>query len=479
LKSAAPKPVGVLWDLFNQSPNNVGNAIVWPPANTGSKVLSSTGGTPDIVPGRPYFLTITNPNPTAVSFAYGVWFDISTLANCVTSPSFVAEAGVPRYFQFDVPNPAAPGSVPQAVSFYLTGVPGSITGLRSNVTVVLSQRLPLPDLSHYDYVSSQPDTNDNIVMVLTNTTPFPIQSNTWYVGVFNQADTSVPFSVQACVSPTYPQIVVLTNDVPFVADPASPLVAPPGPPRQFFFQFQVTNEVDAVLFELYNLSGDADLVLQRDIPPTMAPYYAGSFEPGTNWEQIVVRVSPQIPSLVGNWYLGVYNNEGANIAYSLRGIVSSNGLLQSIQEPPVPTVSALPAGQGVLVSWYSVIGEYYQVQSATNRVDWRPVPGGLIRATTPLTTFVVNGGAGALDIYRVVHLSSLNLPGAPLQIQLLLASHQVRLSWSTVIINGILQYADSPAGPWFNLNVQPIITGGQYVVFEPIGVIPRYYRLLQ
>ena len=66
--------------------------------------------------------------------------------------------------------------------------------------MVLSEHLPLPDLDHYDYISQQPCTNDEIVMVVTNSTPFPIQTNRWYVGVFNTTATNVPFAVQACVN---------------------------------------------------------------------------------------------------------------------------------------------------------------------------------------------------------------------------------------------------------------------------------------
>jgi hypothetical protein len=211
----------------------------------------------------------------------------------------------------------------------------------------------------------------------------------------------------------------------------------------------------------------------------MAPYYGASLRPGTNWEQVVARVSPEVPSLLGNWYVGIYNNEAANVAYTLRAVVSSNGILQSIQEPPVPAVLALPAGQGVLLSWYSIEGEYYQVQSTLpNQVNWQPVPGGLIHASTPLTTFIVPSSAGSLDIYRVIHLSPNNLPGAPLQIQLW-TNNQVRISWSSAFPNAILQYANSPFGPWFDANLPVNLVGNQYVVFDVIRQAPRYYRLLQ
>jgi hypothetical protein len=182
---------------------------------------------------------------------------------------------------------------------------------------------------------------------------------------------------------------------------------------------------------------------------------------------------------MGNWFVGIYNNEAANVAYTLRASISSNGILNSIQEPPVPTVLALPAGQGVLLSWYSIEGEYYQVQSSTpSPINWQPVPGGLIHATTPLTTFIVTGAGGSLDIYQIVHLNPNNLPMAPLQIQLW-TNNQVRISWSSTFPNAILQYANSPLGPWLDANLPATLVGARYIVFDVIRDAPRFYRLLQ
>ena len=67
----------------------------------------------------------------------------------------------------------------------------------------------------------------------------------------------------------------------------------------------------------------------------MVPYFAGSFQPGTTPEQIVVRTSAAVPDLRGDWYLGVYNNQLTNdVAYTIRAILPEGGIL----------VSALPTG---------------------------------------------------------------------------------------------------------------------------------------
>jgi subtilisin-like proprotein convertase family protein len=463
---------GVLWSLNNSAPN-FANAIVWPPAPSGSKLLSTNGTPPYFVPGQPYYLTVTNPNPTAMTFAVGVWFDILGLTNCQPVSNFVWQAGVPRYFQFDVsPDAVPPGTVPQAVSFYLTGVSNSFTGVRSNVTVVLSEHLPLPDLSHYDYISSQPGTNDDIVMVVTNTTPFPIQTNRWYVGVFSSADTLVPFTVDACVSPAYPVLIPLTNSVPFVADINNPFAAPPGPPQNFFFQFQITNSVDGVLFEMYNLSGDADLVLQRDVPPTMAPYFAGSFRGGLEPEQIVVRRSFDVPDLRGNWYLGVYNNLSTKVAYTVRAALPLNGMLISAV-PLQQTLSPLPPPRGRLLQWNSVVGEYYLVESVTDLSQTNGTPvGPPIRATTPVTTMEVS----ATGLFIVQQVPPTSIATTQLYIQLW-TNNMVRISWSTNFPNLTLQFASSPLGPWIDVSLPVTIEGNRFVVYDVIGPAPRFYRL--
>ena len=178
------------------------------------------------------------------------------------------------------------GLLRDAQPFDYAGVQALVTPPTPRLPVL---HLPLPDLAHYDYISARPCTNDEILLVVTNSTPFPIQTNRWYVGIFNSAPTNVPFSVTACYSTNYPAIIPLTNAVPYVADLTNLYVAPPGPPRGFFFEFSITNFVDALLFELYGLSGDADLVLQKDVPPGQWPYFDGSFRLGTSPEQIVVR----------------------------------------------------------------------------------------------------------------------------------------------------------------------------------------------
>jgi hypothetical protein len=312
-------------------------------------------------------------------------------------------------------------------------------------------------------------------MVVTNTTPFPVQTSRWYVGVFNQAGANVPFSVEACASTSYPIIIPLTNSVPFAGGTTNPFLAPPGPPRAVFFEFDITNSATlGVLFELYNLSGDADLVLQRDVPPTMAPYFAGSFSAGLSPEQIVLRPNSDLADLSGKWYLGVYNNEATNVTYTIRAVVQTNGLLPSAQLLQ-SSLSLMPPPHGFLLQWNSVMGEFYVVESnqSLDPSSWTAVAPA-IQATTVLTTFEVSGSS---PFYRVRQVPANQLPRVPLSIRLA-TNHRVRIFWPTNFPGEILQYSASLDGPWANLSLPVQIEGGQFVIYDFIGADPKYYRLV-
>ncbi len=440
-----------------------------------------TNSVPPLVRGRNYYLAVTNGNAFGVTFALGVWFDITTLPNCqMVVSNIVSQAGIPRYFQFDVPaRGRAAGKLPEAVSLWLRGAD-------CNLKVVLSEQLPLPDLESYDYISQQPCTNDQVIMLVTNYTPFPILSNRWYVGVFNTGPTNKQFDVQACYTANSMEIITLTNGLPYVVPFTNSLhAAPPGPPLWFFYEFVITNDVPAVLFELYNLSGNADLVLEQDVPPTMAPYFSRSSFSGRTPEQIVVRKDTTRPSdrvlgdLRGHWYLGVYNNDDSNLTYTVRAILPSNDGLLPSAKVPVISFTQLAFPRGLLLSWNSVVGERYVIQYApvlANPMPWSNI--GMVTATTTLTTFEVlpvpTGG-----FYRIVQVYAFQ---PRLKIQLW-SGNQVRISWSTIFPGYTLQYKLGLFGTWADVAFPPatgvFTEADEYVVYDPIGVAAKFYRLIK
>jgi hypothetical protein len=243
-----------------------------------------------------------------------------------------------------------------------------------------------------------------------------------------------------------------------------------------FFEFRIPNSRAGVLFELYNLSGDADLVLQRHRPPTMAPYFDGSFFTGGAPEQIVVRTNSELSDLSGHWYLGVYNNELSNVAYTVRAVLpDARGLLVSAQ-PHWQSLTPLNPPHGLLISWNSVEGENYIVQytaSIAAPVVWTSV--GFVTATTPLTTFEVLPVPSGTAIYRVVQVFS----ARPILTIQLWPGNQVRLSWSTAYSGYTLQSKLGLFGVWADAGLPVTVVGDEYVAFDTIGPVPKYYRLIK
>ena len=238
------------------------------------------------------------------------------------------------------------------------------------------------------------------LLVATNSTPVALTPGRWYLGVFNHDLAPVSYTIEA-IELGPPTLVVLTNDERFTTN------VPPGPALSLFFEFAITNEPAAALFELYGLNGDVDLDLDRGVYPYTAPYFASSVTPGTNGEQIVIRTNQLGTNLDGVWYLGVPNNAGSNVTFTIHAVVATNGLL--ISAVPFNPVLGLPGpgtGMGPTLTWATVTGEQYEIEVSTDLINWTVLV--TITASGPLTSFTdptpLTGVPGRF--YRIVQIPS-------------------------------------------------------------------------
>jgi subtilisin-like proprotein convertase family protein len=379
--------------LFNQGTEpvagNAGNLTLL--ANTGSggvALLATNGTTPILQPGERYYLGVQNTGTTPVSFSIEVDFNITPLTNGIALTNSLAAIGLPRYYQYDVSTNAI------AVAFELLQPNG-------NVELVASKGPPLPDQARFAYLSANPGTNNQLILVLTNSAPVSLSPGRWYLGVFNNDVNTVTYAIRATESGP-PLVIPLTNGVPFN------YTATPGALLTNFFEFTIspTNTNAAALFELYNLSGNADLTLQRGALPYAAPYFALSANPGTNSEQIVIRTNLLGTNINGFWFLGVPNNDPTNVTYTIRAVISTNGMLIS-GIPTNPRLTLLgPGGAGGLsLSWPSVSGESYEVETSSNLVNWSVVAT-ITNAPAPLTTYTATNPATSTPylFYRIVQI---------------------------------------------------------------------------
>ena len=473
--TGTPGEAGVLFSATNQAPSDVADALIWPPASSGTVVLGTNTVPQFIIPGQNYYLTVTNPGSQPISFSFGVTFDIESLTNCLPTEALANRAGIPKYFQFDVPADTN-GASRQVVI--------SLTGAEADFTLVASQNLPLPDLARYDYISRQPSTRGEMVMVLTNTTPYPLTQGHWYAAVYSSAPTNMPFTIQVCQSADpaiTPRIIPLTNDVPFVASRDGDFAAPPGPPRWMFYEFDVTNMVHGILFELYGLTGDADMIVQREVPSGMAPYFDGSFKLGRDPESVVVRIGKELADLRGKWYVGVYNNESTNVGYTVEASVTDASGRLNTALPLMITIVHAAGPHGVILEWNSIPGEVYIIEHAPNGFPpiWEPLATAQpIVATTTLTAVELPIGASGSDYYRIWHVARSAALVPPMSIRLQ-PDGQVRVSWPTSFGQFVVQSTtDLSSGLWLNTNVEIVQEGSEFAFYFPVGPGQRFFRLV-
>jgi hypothetical protein len=166
------------------------------------------------------------------------------------------------------------------------------------------------------------------------------------------------------------------------------------------------------------------------------------------------------------------------VSYTIRAVLpDANGLLVSGQPFLVSIMPPAPP-RGLVLSWNSVAGERYLVQSTPSLAApaiWTNLAS--IVATNSLTTFEVLPAPTGTSFYRVLQGSPTPQPPR-LSIQFS-TSNQVRLSWSTAYPGYTLQSENGLTGTWANAGLSANAVGSEYVAFDNIGSVPKYYRLIK
>jgi subtilisin-like proprotein convertase family protein len=315
-------PVDMLYNPTNPPTGGANDAVLFtsqtaPPAIVGN-VLTNPA---TLTPGSTYYLGVRNNGTHAASVVVEVDFDITALTNGIPFTSVLnTNAGdAVRYFSYTVSSNA------YETTFQLLGI------TNGNADLVLRKGVPLPELTSSDYGSFNSTNTGENIYVLTNSTPVPLSAGTWYLGVFRRTAGPVGYSAlvheldvtNAAVTNSL-TIINLTNGVP------GSFTAGPGAALTNFFHFAVTNMVtggatnQGLRFELYNLTGNGDLTVQTNALPLAPPFFQTSQNGGNSPEIIFIRTNSALTNLVGDWYLGVPNNEVTNINFTILAVIETN-----------------------------------------------------------------------------------------------------------------------------------------------------------
>jgi len=369
------------------------------PAAGDETLLVTTTTTPWLQPGQRYYLGVANFNPAETNtFTIRVGFDqtdtnlISVLAltNGICFTNTIAVTNALDYYQF-------------TVSTNATGVSFEVNPQNGNVGLVVRQAraipdpLPRPIAGEFDYLSDNPGTNAEHLLITGQSVPTPLQPGVWYLGVYNVDTNAVTYSI--CVNEftnnsALVHIIPLTNGVPLNYGIGA------GSALTNFFLLTIDQTNSAVLFELYDLNAPANLLAEYGVfpAPATAPFTdsASPVKPG----QIVVRTNDLSTSLNGNWYLAVDNVQNTNLTFTIRAVVSTNGILQSGLPLDIAIGFAPPPDIGLQFTWYAVLGEKYVIETSDDLVNWTLLDT-VVAYSTSLTYTDPTGGVLSYLFYRI------------------------------------------------------------------------------
>ncbi|HEU5071985.1 MAG TPA: S8 family serine peptidase [Verrucomicrobiae bacterium] len=176
------------------------------PGTNDEQIVVFTNGTPVALSPGLWYLGVLNPTASTVNFTIeateltNAFQGIITLTNAV--PYYVvsntAAAGTADYFRYSVSPTAA------RVQFETFGATGDFT-------LVARKGFPLPDLATYDYLSANPGTNDELIVVFTNSTPVALSAGDWFLSAVKNSAGPADYAIMATEWPQSGLPIVITS----------------------------------------------------------------------------------------------------------------------------------------------------------------------------------------------------------------------------------------------------------------------------
>jgi len=196
----------------------------------------------------------------------------------------------------------------------------------------------------------------------------------YYIAVQNTNSAPVTFAFEVDFD-----VVTLADGVPM-----SVSLGADSQPR--YFAYDVSSNANLVVFQLLNLSANANLFAESGLPfpaPDGSADYS-STNPGTNDEQIDVFTNSVPGALPGRWYVGVFNADITNVTAAVLArefaVYGTNTTLIGCQI----------FSNALSFTWSSSPGSYYHVLGATNLAGVNPAPvSRTLVASDYMTTFSV------------------------------------------------------------------------------------------
>jgi subtilisin-like proprotein convertase family protein len=409
--SGASEPLNL---LFNQTalPTGAlpGDVNLLKHVQSGVRTLDSQGAPPPLVPGKRYYLGVQNNTPEPAIFSLEVQFDvgnnsgITALTNEVYFKTKISTNG-PEFYSFTSPSNA------KMVTFQV------LNPTNAELDLYARAGLPVPGPMSFDYESRNAGTNDQFIVITTNSLPLalvtattntaqPLLPTTWYLAVYNFSGVS---NAGYTIVATYSTNIVANSltagaiDVVTLKDGVIKYAsAVPGYPTNFLFSFDVAGSPAGVQFDVNNISGAGNLELLADIGafPTPEQSYSASFNPGTAQQLIIIGTNDALPSLNGIWYLAVPNTSSIDpVAYSIIASTTNNPPAQN--QPFSIGARISSPNSGFSLYWSAVPGQNYTVEVSTNLTSWTVVTNIIAQSNTATYTESVPADTQPARFFRL------------------------------------------------------------------------------
>jgi subtilisin-like proprotein convertase family protein len=301
-----------------------------------------------------------------------------------------------------------------------------------NVDLYLRKGPSWPTRYTYDYASSNPGTNEELILLFPSSQPVPLSPGNWYLSVVSKQTNAVTYTLVATeYTNQAPNLITLTNGVAyantnFAANPWD------------YYLFRVSNQATQALFETFGASGNLDLFVRKGLPlPDATNAFYASRNAGTNDERIVVTNNMAPVSLSpGLWLLGVLNAETNDVTYNIRATEYS---------PQINPFTNLFIYPNVVVSngffwltWDSIIGATYQVwgREKIEGPGWNVINSNIVATATNTTYSVSTTNSNHFFIVVMSALPPVTPPGDTnlvINPNVVVSGTNFVLSWSAMV----------------------------------------------
>ena len=388
-----------------------------------------------------------------------IYSSIVTLTNLIPYMDPTGTNGV-DYYRYDVSTNAI-------------GVEFEVLNPTGPVVLLARYGLPLPRLDSYDYISANPGTNNQLIVVLTNSTPVPLTSGWWYLAVSNASGALVDYTIIASElgSSTNPPPYFLTNPPNTNINEMTTLTvtntatdANPSLTLSYVVEISVdTNAMTAKGWPLNYVGTVPAPVISNNGIITWTPSNAQG--PGVYIITTIVVDNGSPPASTNNSFIVTVNEVNTppfwppNVPSQTNYIINDLSTLTVMNTatdtniPPSPLTYQLSGPTGAVIDTNGVI-------------TWTPT---LAQAGTTNTfiTIVTNTDAFALtnqslsatNSFTVIVTTLINLPGGQPQTNSVGAGgidyYVVNVPTNADFATNILLFATAPVNVWFDTNNPP------------------------